>query len=109
MQNAIICEDAYDLSEAFDHCQYMDNKELGKELSEDMTREFLIAISYRVLETELNIRDLLKNLDSDEAVQPLEHYVDTNYRSKLISISYSQSPDGMVQPALLGAFTPTCK
>ncbi|CAI9770397.1 unnamed protein product [Fraxinus pennsylvanica] len=81
-------------------CQFMDNKEPGKEISEDMTRESLIALSYWVPETGLNAEDSPKNLDSEEAVQPLDCDVDDKYRSKLISISYSQSPDGKVRPAL---------
>ncbi|CAA3020591.1 Hypothetical predicted protein [Olea europaea subsp. europaea] len=80
----------------------MEKKEPGKEISEDMTRESLIALSYSIPEIGLNSEDSPKNLDSEKAVQPLDCDIDDNYRSKLISISYSQSPDGMVQPALPG-------
>lgn len=75
-----------------------------KETSEDATRESLIAISYRLPEKKDPRLPEKKDLDPEFAPENLnksENLVkgitggdgEEKYRSKLISISYSESPD----------------
>lgn len=80
----------------------MDKKEPCKEFSEDVTRESLIAISYRLPETERISEQSPKKLDNEKVAQPLKHDGDEKYRSKLMSISSSQSPDMKILPVLDG-------
>ncbi|KAK6119271.1 hypothetical protein DH2020_046984 [Rehmannia glutinosa] len=80
----------------------MDKKEPGKEPSEEVTRESLIAISYRVPEKDLTAEKSLKNIAGEKVVEPLIPDRDEKYRSKLISISSSPSPDAKVLPILPG-------
>lgn len=77
----------------------MDKKEPGKEVSEDATRESLIAISYR--EPGITAKGSPKSITGKNVVEPI-HDADEKYRSKLISISSSTSPNVNVQPALPG-------
>lgn len=71
----------------------MDTRALNVNVSKELTRELLIAISYPVLDKffELNL--------SLEEFGSVNGFVDSNddltdkYRSELISISYVQSPD----------------
>ncbi|GFZ02882.1 hypothetical protein Acr_15g0014900 [Actinidia rufa] len=80
----------------------MDMKEPGKEASEDLTRESLIAISYRLPEKDL-ARDVSpENLSTVSPVDGINSDGAENYRSKLISISYSESPDIKNLPASPG-------
>lgn len=79
----------------------MDKAEPRKDLTEEMTRESLIAISYGVPDDDLPA-DSPKNIDNNKVVEPLTHDGDEKYRSKLISISYSPSPDMEVLPQLPG-------
>ncbi|KAE8684952.1 protein phosphatase 2C 29-like [Hibiscus syriacus] len=79
----------------------MDKRTPGNEGSEEVTRESLIAISYslpdKVVASKLSSGNLIgekqfERTGSDEAEK---------YRSELISISYSQSPDDKGLPSPL--------
>ncbi|KAL0429389.1 UNVERIFIED_CONTAM: hypothetical protein Sradi_0564900 [Sesamum radiatum] len=85
----------------WDHC-FMDKKEPGKDTAEDVTRESLIAISNRVPDKDLTAEKSPKNTDGQKVIEPLDSDGDEKYRSKLISISDSSSPDVKVQPVLPG-------
>ncbi|KAL2234299.1 UNVERIFIED_CONTAM: hypothetical protein Sindi_1162100, partial [Sesamum indicum] len=80
----------------------MDKKEPGKDTAEDATRESLIAISNRVPDKDLTAETSPKNRDGEKVIEPLDSDGDEKYRSKLISISDSSSPDVKVQPVLPG-------
>lgn len=77
----------------------MDKAEPNKELSEDSTRESLIAISYKLPENGEADATSPKNTRADGETSPRDGE-DNKFRSELISISYSQSPDMKVQPSL---------
>ncbi|KAK6143056.1 hypothetical protein DH2020_023404 [Rehmannia glutinosa] len=72
---------------------FMDKTEPGKEITEDMTRESLIAISYGLPEHDQTAEMSPKNIDGEKVVEPQNCDGEEKYRSKLISISYSPSPD----------------
>ncbi|GFY92071.1 hypothetical protein Acr_08g0004670 [Actinidia rufa] len=71
----------------------MDMKEPGKEASEDLTRESLIAISYRLPEKDPAVDVSPKNLSPVSPIDGINGDGAESYRSMLISISYSESPD----------------
>lgn len=71
----------------------MDQSEPHKELIDDLTRESLIAISYGVPDTDHTTEISPKNMDGVKVVEPLSCDGEEKYRSKLISIAYSPSPD----------------
>ncbi|PSS24567.1 Cordon-bleu protein-like [Actinidia chinensis var. chinensis] len=71
----------------------MDMKEPGKEASEDLTRESLIAISYRLPEKDPALDVSPENLSPVSPIDGINGDGAENYRSMLISISYSESPD----------------
>ncbi|KAK4414343.1 hypothetical protein Salat_2847300 [Sesamum alatum] len=82
----------------WDNC-FMDKKEHGKDTAEDVTRESLIAISDRVPDKDhLSAENSPKTRDGEKVIEPLDSDGDEKYRSKLISISNSASPDVSVQP-----------
>ncbi|KAB2595132.1 hypothetical protein D8674_030582 [Pyrus ussuriensis x Pyrus communis] len=77
---------------------FMDKAGLGKEAPEEVTRESLIAISYSLPE---------KNLTSKLSSGKLNgEAVDTDgeekFRSELISISYTESPEVGGLPVTMG-------
>ncbi|KAG5627172.1 hypothetical protein H5410_012390 [Solanum commersonii] len=76
----------------------MDKKESGKEISEEVTRESLIAISYSEPEIDPSIESVPENSNRENVVKSLNDIRDDKYRSELISISYAESPDTEVQP-----------
>ncbi|KAL3833004.1 hypothetical protein ACJIZ3_007740 [Penstemon smallii] len=78
----------------------MDKKEIAKEFAENAARESLIEISYRLPETGLTAENSPKYINGQEFVEPLTRDGDEKYRSELISISYSLSPDVKVLPLL---------
>ncbi|KAL8028418.1 hypothetical protein ABFS82_14G155500 [Erythranthe guttata] len=78
----------------------MDKTEASKKLTEDMTRESLIAISYDTDDVAANEMSPENNKNSDEFVESPNRDRDEKYRSKLISISYSPSPDAKELPLL---------
>ncbi|KAK4397120.1 hypothetical protein Sango_1548600 [Sesamum angolense] len=73
--------------------QYMDKLEPRQELMDDLTRESLIAISYGVPDTDHTTEISPKSMDGARVVEPLSCDGEEKYRSKLISLSYSPSPD----------------
>ncbi|XP_055817663.1 uncharacterized protein LOC129886825 [Solanum dulcamara] len=76
----------------------MDKKESGKEISEEVTRESLIAISYSEPEKDPSIESAPENSNYEYVVKSLNDVRDDKFRSELISISYAESPDTEVQP-----------
>lgn len=80
----------------------MDKIESGKEVSEDLTRESLIALSYTAPEKEGAAKNSNENLTGENVVAAVKVDGDDIYRSKLISISYTQSPDTKTLPVLPG-------
>ncbi|KAG8363500.1 hypothetical protein BUALT_Bualt19G0028800 [Buddleja alternifolia] len=89
-----------------DH-HFMDKKEAGNEHDEDVTRESLIAISYVLPDSEPTAENSPKNTEGDEYNKPLDHDGGEKYRSMLISISYSPSPDTTLLPLLPGQLETT--
>ncbi|KAG8391420.1 hypothetical protein BUALT_Bualt01G0186000 [Buddleja alternifolia] len=85
-----------------DSLRLMDKKETCKESCDDATRESLIAISYRLPSADLTAEMSPKNRHGEKAGDPLTRDGDEKYRSELISISYSPSPDAKVLPVLPG-------
>ncbi|KZV31595.1 hypothetical protein F511_13535, partial [Dorcoceras hygrometricum] len=75
---------------------FMDKTEPDKDTAEDVTRESLIAISYRVPETVPEAEKSPKDVEHEKVIESVDRDGDEKYRSKLISISYPQSPDGKV-------------
>ncbi|KAK3035475.1 hypothetical protein RJ639_034445 [Escallonia herrerae] len=80
--------------------RYMDKKEAGEKPAEDLTRESLIAISYRLPDKDPAPGLLPEKLDN--VIEGTNGDRDENYRSKLISISYTQSPDTKSLPVSPG-------
>lgn len=76
----------------------MDKKEPSEEVSEDLTRESLIAISYLAPEKEPASGCKPEDLITDTTAKTKNADGDDIYRSKLISISYQQSPDPKDKP-----------
>lgn len=74
----------------------MDKKESDKEISEEVTRESLIAISYSEPEKDPSIESVPENSKYEDVVKSVNE--DDKYRSELISISYAESPEPQVQP-----------
>ncbi|KAM3204922.1 hypothetical protein P3L10_028332 [Capsicum annuum] len=72
----------------------MDMMESGKEISEEMTRESLIAISYSEAMKDLSLRPRPKISSAENVIKA----VNDNYRSKLITMFYTESPDTKVEP-----------
>ncbi|KAL3516722.1 hypothetical protein ACH5RR_023624 [Cinchona calisaya] len=83
----------------------MDNIEPGKEVSEDSTRESLIALSYTAPEKVSAARNSNEKLTGENVVEAMKVDGDDKYRSQLISISYSQSPDTKTPPVFPGENT----
>ncbi|KAK3013376.1 hypothetical protein RJ639_009541 [Escallonia herrerae] len=81
-------------------CHYMDKKETGERPAEDFTRESLIAISYRLPDKDPAPGLLPKKLDN--VIEGTNGDRDENYRSKLISISYTESADTKSLPVSPG-------
>ncbi|KAF8412526.1 hypothetical protein HHK36_000515 [Tetracentron sinense] len=81
--------------------RFMDIKAPGEEVSQQLTRESLIAISQFVPDKILDLELLTENLSSTDVVQVIDSDGDKKYRSKLISISYMQSPDIKTLPPTL--------
>lgn len=66
----------------------MDKKEFGREISEDVTRESLIAISYSEA-----VKDLSLQSKPENVAKAVNDEGDDNYRCKLITMFYTESPD----------------
>jgi len=80
----------------------MDKKEPGEYVTEEVTRESLIAISYRLPEKDLASGLSPENSSSESPVEGINGDGAEVYRSKLISISYSESPDTETVPVASG-------
>ncbi|KAL1535846.1 hypothetical protein AAHA92_28578 [Salvia divinorum] len=76
----------------------MDKKESGKQVSEDATRESLIAISYGA--PDLTAKMSPKSKAEEDVVEPHNHDEDEIYRSKLMSLSSSTSSNVKARPVL---------
>ncbi|OIT39498.1 hypothetical protein A4A49_15662 [Nicotiana attenuata] len=83
---------------------YMDKKASGKEISEEVTRESLIAISYSEPEKDLSIESEPENSNRENVVKSINEDEDNKYRSELISISYEEPPDTEVEQVSPGEF-----
>ncbi|GMY29800.1 hypothetical protein FCV25MIE_25042 [Fagus crenata] len=71
----------------------MDIKASCKEVSEELARELLIAISYSLPDQVLELNSVPENFNSVDNVVVSNNDGAEKYRSELISISYVQSPD----------------
>ncbi|KAM1140167.1 hypothetical protein ACFX19_040965 [Malus domestica] len=77
---------------------FMDKAGLGKEAPEEVTRESLIAISYSLPE-----KNLTSKLSSGELNgEAIDTDGEEKFRSELISISYTQSPEVGGLPVTMG-------
>ncbi|KAL3615451.1 hypothetical protein CASFOL_041112 [Castilleja foliolosa] len=77
----------------------MDNSQPCKGLTEAITRESLIAISYGLPEVDPTVDNLPKNVDDEKIVERIDCKGEEKYRSKLISISYSSPPEANGRPS----------
>ncbi|CAN4122197.1 unnamed protein product [Withania somnifera] len=71
----------------------MDKKESGRGISEDVTRESLIAISYSEAVKDLFLQSRPENSNAKNVVKVVNGEGDDNYRGKLITMFYTESPD----------------
>ncbi|KAL6349183.1 hypothetical protein AAG906_033839 [Vitis piasezkii] len=76
----------------------MDNKAPGQEGSLELARELLIAISYCTPEKVLSLNCTPADFNVANGVVLTDGDGAEKFRSKLISISYAQSPDSKVLP-----------
>ncbi|KAG6437859.1 hypothetical protein SASPL_102789 [Salvia splendens] len=76
----------------------MDKAEPNKELTEDSTRESLIALSYKVPANEQPAATSPKDTSIENGCGSPHFDGKEKYRSELISISYSPSPDMEIRP-----------
>ncbi|KAF5731585.1 hypothetical protein HS088_TW18G00265 [Tripterygium wilfordii] len=79
----------------------MDNTAIGKETSEEVTRESLIAISYALPDKTLASQCSLEKLNGEELVNGIDHDGAEKYRSELMSIS-SESHEAKGLPVASG-------
>nr|DAD18177.1 TPA_asm: hypothetical protein HUJ06_019640 [Nelumbo nucifera] len=80
----------------------MDTQVPGKEVSQELARESLIAISQSIPDKVLVSELYSENLNNKNVVEVEESDGAEKYRSELISISYMQSPDIKTLPVALG-------
>ncbi|KAI9182143.1 hypothetical protein LWI28_022536 [Acer negundo] len=83
---------------------FMDKSTLGNEAREEVTRESLIAISYSVPDKGLASKVSPEKLNGEKQIEVNDSDGAEKYRSELISISYSQSPDTKILPVTRGEF-----
>ncbi|GMI84936.1 hypothetical protein HRI_002162900 [Hibiscus trionum] len=79
----------------------MDNRTPRNEATEEVTRESLIAISYSLLDKVVGSKLSSGNLNGEKQIERIDSDGDEKYRSELISISSSQSPDDKGSPSPL--------
>ncbi|KAG2672019.1 hypothetical protein I3843_13G018300 [Carya illinoinensis] len=79
-------------------CHFMDKTVPGNEVPEELTRESLIAISYSLPDKDPDSKLPSETLNGENLVGGIESKREEKYRSELISISYTQSPDSGSQP-----------
>lgn len=77
-------------------CHFMDKTVPGNEVPEELARESLIAIAYSLPENP-NSKISSETLNG-ENIGGVDSNREEKYRSELISISYTQSPDSGSQP-----------
>ncbi|KVH89254.1 hypothetical protein Ccrd_008759 [Cynara cardunculus var. scolymus] len=77
----------------------MAKREVGSNVSEDLTRESLIAISYSLPDKHFPLKDLPRISNNLENVADAAN-IDKKEkcRAELISISYAESPDTKILP-----------
>ncbi|XVE90835.1 hypothetical protein DITRI_Ditri20bG0108000 [Diplodiscus trichospermus] len=80
----------------------MDNKTPDKEVAEEVTRESLIAISYPVPDKGVASKLSSENLNGEKLVEGIDSNGAEKYRSALISISYTPSPDELLSFCVCG-------
>ena len=78
----------------------MDSKVPSDKDTQELARELLIAISYSVPDTDLNHAS--KNVDGANGAAVAKADEAEKYRTELISISDTESPDAQVPPIVLG-------
>ncbi|GKU92264.1 hypothetical protein SLEP1_g6013 [Rubroshorea leprosula] len=76
----------------------MDKTNPGKKVAEEVTRESLIAISYAEPDKVVSSKLPSENLNGEKLVNGANHDGTEKYRSELISISYTESPDIKASP-----------
>jgi len=72
------------------------------EIPEEVTRESLIAISNSLPDKDPASKLLSEKLNGENLVGEIDYSGEEKYRSKLISISYTQSPDTWGLPVAPG-------
>ncbi|TXG62435.1 hypothetical protein EZV62_009429 [Acer yangbiense] len=82
----------------------MDKSTLGNEAPAEVTREALIAISYPGPDKALASKLLPEKLNGENQIEVNDSDGAEKYRSELISISYSPSPETKVLPVTRGEF-----
>ncbi|PKI46901.1 uncharacterized protein LOC116206364 [Punica granatum] len=81
---------------------FMDIESPNKEVSKDLARESLIAISNLLPDNVLGEDvSLLESLSNGNGVAAVNSDITEKYRTELISISYGQSPDAKPKPVAL--------
>lgn len=85
----------------------MDKSVPGNETPEEVTRESLIAISYSLPEKDPTSELLPEKLNGENLVGGIDCSGEDKHRSKLISISYTQSPDTGGLPVTPGGLPTT--
>lgn len=76
----------------------MDKEALGKEVAEEVTRESLIAISYSEPDKVFASKSCPEKVNGESLIGRIDGDAEDKFRSELISISYTQSPDIGVLP-----------
>ncbi|KAF9685510.1 hypothetical protein SADUNF_Sadunf03G0062100 [Salix dunnii] len=79
--------------------RYMDNKVAAcEEVSQELARESLISISYCLPDKFPNSEIVPQAVKAEEKLMVINGDGDEKYRSELISIAYTQSPDTATSP-----------
>ncbi|KAL0007416.1 hypothetical protein SO802_008918 [Lithocarpus litseifolius] len=74
-------------------CCFMDKTVPGKEVPDEVTRESLISISYSEPDKVPTSKLSSEKLNSENHLGRVDSNGNEKYRSELISISYTQSPE----------------
>ncbi|KAI3731965.1 hypothetical protein L1987_63159 [Smallanthus sonchifolius] len=76
--------------------RYMAKREVESDVSVDLTRESLIALSYSLPDTDFSSPELPKSVKN--VTEAVNNDGKDKFRSELISISYAESPDTKDSP-----------
>lgn len=76
----------------------MDKEALDKEVAEEVARESLIAISYSEPDKVFASKSSSEKVTGESLIGGIDGDAEDKFRSELISISYTQSPDIGVLP-----------